>query len=291
MLIQVEQLTHTYAPKTPLARTAIQDIHLEIPPGQWVGIIGETGSGKSTWVQQIAGLLKPTAGRVLLDGIPAHKNTRVARARRRRVGMAFQYPEDQIFERTVFREVAFGLVQHTKRTHAEINVRARVRWALNQVGLDPQTLEHRSPLTLSGGEMRRVALAGVLCMQPEVLILDEPTAGLDPQGRRELLSNIQSWKAHSPDLTLIIISHNLDHLSGLVERVIVLSRGRIAADGPTRAVLGNPDLLHAAGLDAPAPVELLHKLRQAGWAVRTDRLTPQEAVAEITRAQRQREGR
>jgi energy-coupling factor transport system ATP-binding protein len=304
VLIQAERLTHTYAPRTPLAHAAVQEVSLEIPPGQRVGIIGSTGSGKSTLVQLFAGLLKPTAGQVLLDGVPAHRGTRTARKHRRRIGLAFQYPEDQFFERTVFREVAFGLMQRLPRGWARRNTRhtetadarlssdqlhARVQWALSQVGLDPAAMLERSPLTLSGGEMRRVALASVLVTQPQVLILDEPTAGLDPQGRRALLTSIQSWGSLTTDLTLIVISHNLGHLARLVERVIVLVQGRIAADGPAREVLSDPALLRTAGLEVPPPVELMHRLRAAGWPVRTDRISSQEAVAEIARAQKLRE--
>jgi len=304
VLIHVDHLTHTYAPQTPLSRTALRDISLEIPPGQRVGIIGATGSGKSTLVQLLAGLLKPSTGQVLLDGTPAHQSTRSARARRRRIGIAFQYPEEQIFERTVFREVAFGLRARTrgKRTGRNTDstqapsttlsrdqLRDRVCWALEQVGLDPAAIAQRSPLTLSGGEMRRVALASVLSTQPQVLILDEPTAGLDPQGRETLLAGIQSWKAHAPGVTLLVISHDLSHLARLVDRVVVLARGQIVADGPARRVLSDPNLLDAAGLQVPPPVALLHELRNAGWALRTDCLTAQDAVTEIARAHRLRE--
>jgi energy-coupling factor transport system ATP-binding protein len=288
MLIHVDRLTHTYAPNTPLARTALRQVSLEIPSGQRVGLVGATGSGKSTLVQHIAGLLKPTAGKVLLDGTPAHGKGRVARALRRRIGVAFQYPEDQLFERTVFREVAFGLKSLASLPAGQL--RARVHEALAQVGLDPAAVEARSPLTLSGGEMRRVALANVLSAQPEVLILDEPTAGLDPHGRETLLSSLRSWGARTPGLTLIVISHNLDHLARLVDRVVVLARGAVAADGPARRVLSDPQRLRAAGLELPPPVELLYALQQAGWPVRTDVISARDAVSEIARAYRQREG-
>jgi energy-coupling factor transport system ATP-binding protein len=293
MLIQVEHVTHTYAPNSPLARTALSDVSLKIPPGQRVGVIGATGSGKSTLVQLVAGLFRPTAGQVLLDGVHAHRGTRSARARRRRIGVAFQYPEDQIFESTVFREVAFGLRQRARTTHTRLpadQLRARVHGVLAQLGLNLAVIELRSPLTLSGGEMRRVALAGVLCTQPEVLILDEPTAGLDPQGRRTLLSSIQSWSSDLSGLTLIVISHNLDHLNQLADRIVVLARGRVVADGSTRDILTDLDLLHAAGLDAAPPVKLLHALRRAGWSIQTGIASSQAAVAEIARAWRLREG-
>ena len=280
MLIQVESLVHTYAPGTPLARTALREVSLEIGPGERVGILGPTGSGKSTLVQHLAGLLEPATGRVWLDGVAANARTPAARALRHRVGLAFQYPEDQIFEQTVFREVAFG-PRNLALDGAEVDL--RVRWALEMVGLDPVAVERRVPFTLSGGEMRRVALAGILAMRPEVLVLDEPTAGLDPRGRRELLARVLHWREETR-ATLILVSHDLDELARVVERVVVLAGGRVVADGPVRRVLSDRELLRAAGLDVPQPVALLQRLREAGWEVRTDRLLPEEAAAEILQA-------
>ena len=287
MLIRVEDLTYTYAPGTPLERAALRGVSVEIGPGERVGILGRTGSGKSTLVQHLAGLLEPTAGRVWLNDVAAHERTAAARAQRRRVGLAFQYPEDQIFERTVFREVAFG-PRNLGLEEAEIVT--RVRWALEMVGLHPVEMEGRVPFTLSGGEMRRVALAGILGLRPEVLILDEPTAGLDPRGRRELLARVRDWQEET-GLTLILVSHDLDELARVVERVVVLEGGRVVADGPARRVLSDGQLLRAAGLDVPQPVLLLQALRGAGWEVRTDRLLPEEAVAEIAQARGLLEGR
>ncbi len=284
MLIRVENLVHTYSPGTPLERAALRGVNLEIRAGERVGILGPTGSGKSTLVQHLVGLLKPTAGRVLLDGVAAHARATEARARRRRMGLAFQYPEAQIFEQTVFREVAFG---PRNLGLEEAAIAARVRWALEMVGLAQAAMEERSPFTLSGGEMRRVALASILSLQPEVLILDEPTAGLDPQGRRELLARIQDWQG---SLTLIIVSHNLDELARVVERAVVLKEGEVVADGPARRILSDGPLLRAAGLDVPQPVVLLEALQEAGWPVRTDRLLPEEAAAEIAQAHRLLEG-
>ena len=286
MLIRVENLVHTYAPGTPLARTALQGVSLEIGPGERVGILGPTGSGKSTLLQHLAGLLEPSAGQVSLDGVAAHVRTPPARARRRRIGLAFQYPEDQIFEQTVFREVAFG---PRNLGLEKADVAARVGWALEMVGLDPATMQERVPFTLSGGEMRRVALASILSLRPEVLILDEPTAGLDPRGRRALLARVQTWQEQNRT-TLIMVSHDLDELARIVERAVVLRRGQVAADGPVRRVLSDHALLHSAGLDVPQPVALLQALREAGWPVRTDRLWPEEAAAEIARAWRLRCG-
>lgn len=282
MLIQIENLVHTYAPGTPLARTALRGVSLAIGPGERVGIVGRTGSGKSTLVMHLAGLLEPTDGRVLLDSTAAHERTIAARVRRHQVGLAFQYPEAQIFERTVFREVAFG---PRNLGVGEAEIAARVHWALELVGLEPVAMAERTPFALSGGEMRRVALASILAMRPEVLILDEPTASLDPRGRRELLARVRDWQRET-GATLILVSHNLDELARIVERVVVLAEGQIVANGPVRSVLSDRDLLLQAGLAPPQSVTLLQVLREAGWNVRTDRLLPEEAVEEIVQAHR-----
>lgn len=280
MLIRVEDLAHTYAAGTPLERAALRGVNLKIRAGERVGILGPTGSGKSTLVQHLAGLLKPTAGRVWLDDVVAHGRGAAARAHRRRVGLAFQYPEDQVFEHTVFREVAFG---PRNLELGETEVRARVRWALDMVGLEAAQVMERVPFTLSGGELRRVALAGVLAMRPEVLILDEPTAGLDPRGRRELLARVRAWQEET-GMTLLLVSHDLGGLSRVVERAVVLAGGRVVADGPVRQVLSDAELLRVAGLDVPPTVALLRALRRAGWPVCTDRLLPEETAAEIAQA-------
>lgn len=281
MLIQIRDLTYIYAPHTPLQRVALQGVSLEIPPGERLGVLGPTGSGKSSLAQLIAGLLRPTAGAVLLDNIAAHLASVQAAERRRRIGLAFQYPESQFFAPTVLREVAFG-----PRNFGlpDTVIAERVHWALQMVGLDAGQIGERSPFTLSGGEMRRVALASVLAMQPEVLILDEPFAGLDPRGRQELLQRLLAWHAETDNATLIVISHDQDHLVSLVERVIVVANGQIVLDGPTRYVLSDMERLNSLGLDVPQPVAVLHQLHAAHWAVRTDLLSPAEAAAEIARA-------
>jgi len=282
MLITVETLSYTYAPGTPLARSALRGVDLEIRPGERVGISGPSGSGKSTLVQLLAGLLAPSSGQVSLDGTAAHQRTPSARTQSGRVGLAFQQPEDQIFESTVRREVAFG---PRNLELDEDEIASRTRWALGMVGLDPAAVEERIPFTLSGGEMRRVALAGILAMRPEVLILDEPTAGLDPQGRQDLLRRVRAWQEET-GLTLIIVSHNLDELAQVVDRMLLLEGGRIVADGPTRLVLSDGQLLRSVGLEVPQTVTLLEALRQGGWQVRTDCLLPEEAIAEIEHARK-----
>jgi energy-coupling factor transport system ATP-binding protein len=279
MLIQVEHLSYTYAPHTSLAHPALCDISLKLGPGERVGILGPSGSGKSTLAGLLAGLAEPTSGRVLLNGVAAHERSAAARAQRRHVGLALQRPEDQIFEQTVFKEVAFG---PRNQGLSEVEIEERVGWALDMVGLD-SALAERNPLMLSGGEMRRLALAGILAMRPEVLILDEPTAGLDPRGRADLLARIDAWQ-QATGLTLAVVSHNMDELARSVERVVLLDGGRVVADGPSRQLLSDVPLLHSIGLDVPQPVALLLALRKAGWPVPADRLLPEEAVAEIVRA-------
>lgn len=280
MHIRVENLTHIYAPGTPAARQALRGVNLEIRSGERVAIVGPTGSGKSTLVQHIAGLLSPTAGRVLLDGVPAHARTSEARPRRRQVGLAFQFPEEQMFELTVFREVAFG-PRHLGVDDA--GIAARVRWALQMVGLDPEVFGERVPLALSGGEMRRVALASILALRPSVLVLDEPTAGLDPQGREEILACLRAWQEET-GATLILVSHHLDEIARVVDRVVVMAGGQVVADNPVRQALCDTPQLRAAGLSPPPGVALLEALRDTGWPVRTDGLGVEEVVAEIVRA-------
>jgi energy-coupling factor transport system ATP-binding protein len=281
MLIQVEHLSYTYAPHTSLACLALCDVSLELKAGECVGILGPSGSGKSTLAVLLAGLAEPGSGRVLLNGVAAHERSAAARAQRRHIGLALQRPEDQIFEQTVFKEVAFG---PRNQGLAEAEIVERVGWALDMVGFD-SSLAERNPLALSGGEMRRLALAGILAMRPEVLILDEPTAGLDPQGRADLLSRLGAWR-QATGLTLVIVSHNMDELAHIVERVVLLDDGRVVADGPSRRLLSDVPLLRSIGLDVPQPVVLLRALREAGWPVPTDRLLPEEAVVEIVRARR-----
>lgn len=277
MHIVVEDLSFTYAPDTPLAREALRNVNLRISPGERVGLAGPTGSGKSTLMQHLAGLLEPSHGQVLLDGAPAAGSGREPQSRRCAVGIAFQYPEEQVFEKTVAREVAFGPRNHG--LHPE-EIDARVQWALDLVGLVPAEVLDRSPFGLSGGELRRVALAGVLALQPDVLILDEPTAGLDPRGRAALLERIDAYQRESGS-TLIVVSHDLDALARLVSRVLILDDGEIVADGPFRSVLGDVARLTAAGLEPASPVRLLQALRAAGWDLTTDRLRPNEVAAEI----------
>jgi len=279
-VIRCERLTHIYGRGTPLATPALTDVSLTIDAGEVVGVIGASGSGKSTLVQHFNGLLRPTSGRVLLDGVDVNGRRTDRRRIRQQVGLLFQYPEQQLFEENVFADVAFG---PRNLGLSEEEVRARVHQALEQVGLPPARFASRSPFDLSGGEMRRAAIAGVLAMEPRMLILDEPTAGLDPQGRREILAHV--GRLHSArGLTIVLITHSMDSVAQLCERLIVLDGGRLVADGPTRAVFADPASLAAVGLGVPQMTLLARRLRERGVPVRPDVLTVEEARAAILEA-------
>ncbi len=286
MPIKVENLCYTYNPGTPFARTALEDINLEINDGEFVGIIGETGSGKSTLIQHFNGLLRPTRGRVLVDGVDIWQKDVRLKDIRQKVGLVFQYPEHQLFEETVFADVAFG---PRNMGLDEDEVGRRVRRALEMVGLDFEAVKARSPFELSGGEMRRVAIAGVLAMEPSVLVLDEPVSGLDPRGRDELLQELT--RLHEKfEYTVVLVSHSMEDVARLAKRLVVMHRGRVVADGPVREVFRMTDLLRETGLGVPQVTELMLELARRGKDVRTDVLTVEEAKVELVRLLRS-EGR
>jgi energy-coupling factor transport system ATP-binding protein len=278
-VIRVVDVHHTYLAGTPMATEALRGISLEIPDGQRLGLIGPTGSGKSTLVQTFNALIRPTRGRVEVDGVDIFAPEVQQRRIRQRVALLFQYPEYQLFEETVLEDVAFG---PRNLGLAPDEARARAAEALRLVGLDPTVFGPRSPFALSGGEMRRVALAGVLAMEPQTLILDEPTAGLDPQGKAELLDLVEALHRRR-GLTLVLITHNMDEVARLTERVVVLAAGQVVMDGPTREVFARADELVALDLDIPQPAQVLRGLRRRGLAVRVDALTVAEARDEILR--------
>ncbi|HHY38785.1 MAG TPA: energy-coupling factor transporter ATPase, partial [Clostridia bacterium] len=238
MSIVVEGLYHTYNPHTPLEVSALEDINLKIEDGEFIGIIGPTGSGKSTLIQHFNGLLLPTKGRVVVDGIEVGKKGTNLREIRRRVGLVFQYPEHQLFEETVYKDVAFG-PKNLGLDDEEVAL--RVREAMRLVGLDESFLD-RSPFELSGGQMRRVAMAGILAMNPGTLVLDEPTAGLDPRGRDAVLGYIKELHAKK-GTTIILVSHNMGEIARLAERIYVMDRGRVVLTGSPREVFMEEDLL------------------------------------------------
>ena len=268
MSIEIRGLTHTYNPGTPLARTAIKDIDLTIEDGETVAIIGHTGSGKSTLVQHLNGLLKPTAGSVKVDGVDINQKGVDLRTIRWKVGLVFQYPEHQLYEETVWDDVAFG---PRNMGLADEEVRSRVERALAAVDVD-MALAERSPFELSGGEKRRVAIAGVLAMEPSVLVLDEPTAGLDPRGRQDMLRRIQRLQKER-QLTVVFVSHNMAEVATLADRLIVMERGVIVMEGPPQAIFAQGEQLEAIGLGVPEMTALMGKLRAKGWDVPDSALT------------------
>ena len=258
-IIEIENLSHVYDPDTPFARTALDNINLSITKGEFIGIIGHTGSGKSTLIQHLNALLKPTSGRVLLDGVDVHGDKSRLKSTRQRVGLVFQYPEHQLFEVNIYKDAAFG---PTNMGLPSEEIDSRVREALTLVGL-PEELYEKSPFELSGGQKRRAAIAGVLAMKPDVLILDEPTAGLDPGGRDAILSQIAAMHDTTGN-TVILVSHNMEDVSRLADRIIVMAEGKIILSGVPAKIFAEPDKLTSVGL-APPPISvLMDRLRMEG---------------------------
>ena len=260
--IRTEGLTHVYSAGTPFEQTAIEDVSLTIPAGQLAAVIGHTGSGKSTFIQHLDALLQPTRGRVLLDGEDINRDKYARRDVKWKVGLVFQYPEYQLFEETVYRDIAFG-PRNRKLPEAEID--ERVREAARFTGVD-EALFERSPLELSGGQKRRIAIAGVIAMRPEVLILDEPTAGLDPAGCAQLLDNIRRYREESGS-TVLLVSHSMDEVADLAERIIVFDRGHVVLDGTPAEVFTQAGRLMEIGLNVPRAAEIAVALRRRGLAV------------------------
>ena len=281
-LIECVDLTHVYLRGTPLEAVALRGVTLSIDAGTFVGLLGPTGSGKSTLIQHFNALLRPTSGTVRVAGIDLSQPRADVKTVRRKVGLVFQYPEHQLFEETVFDDVAYG---PRNLGLATPEIQERVHDALRLVGVDPDAFGRRSPFSLSGGEMRRVAIAGVLAMQPEVLVLDEPAAGLDPQGKQEILGQIRSLHRER-GLTVIMITHSMDEAAQLVDRIVVMNRGQVAMDGPVRGIFRRADELAAIGLGVPAITDLMLRLRRRGVAVRPDVLSLEEARAAILEAVR-----
>lgn len=274
MLISVEDVSHSYQED---GDWALKDISLEIAREEFIGLIGHTGSGKSTLVQLFNGLITPTTGRVTIDGIElTEKDTKLKQVRQK-VGLVFQYPEHQLFEETIYSEVAFGPgnlgLSNSEKKH-------RVREALELVGLDFEKFRDRSPFNLSGGQQRKVAIAGVLAMKPEVLILDEPSAGLDPRGREHLIELLyQLYQEYQ--MTIILISHRMEEIARLASRVIVMDHGRVVSSGTPAAVFRQVDRVKELALDLPEIMEIMIRLRERGLEVRTEVFSVEEAVEEI----------
>lgn len=281
MSIELKEVTYCYMPGTPYERYALRQVSASIQDGSFTAIVGHTGSGKSTLVQHLNGLLQPSAGQVLVDGIDLNGSDKAARAAakaaRRRVGMVFQYPEQQLFEETVEKDVAFG--PKNQGLNPEM-VQGRVEEAMNLVGLDYALFRNRSPFQLSGGQKRRAAIAGVLALHPRYLVLDEPTAGLDPCGREELIRMIQKlhqeWK-----LTIVFISHSMEDVARLADSIILMNHGECVIQDDPDTVFSRDDLLQAAGLRPPHIQRLLRKLQAAGLPVQTRAKNIEECLARI----------
>ena len=260
MPIEIKHLDHIYMPGSPFETKALDDVTLTIGDGEFVGLIGHTGSGKSTLVQHLNGLMKPDHGSVIVDGMDVSDKNTDLREIRRRVGLVFQYPEHQLFEETVRKDVSFG---PRNLGCSEQEIEERVVKACHQVGLSDEKLD-MSPFDLSGGNKRRVAIAGVLAMRPRVLVLDEPTAGLDPRGRNELLELIRRLHDEEGN-TIVMVSHSMDDISALAQRIIVMNEGRVAMDGTPREVFAHPQELVDIHLGVPAAAQLAMELRKRGY--------------------------
>ena len=263
MSIVIEHLNYVYMAGGPYETKALSDVNLTIRDGEFIGLIGHTGSGKSTLVQHLNGLIMPTSGRVLVDGMDLKDKATDRRAVRQRVGLVFQYPENQLFEETVEKDIAFG----PKNLGLDENeIARRVKDAMRRVALDYDKLHDRSVFELSGGQMRRVAIAGVLAMEPQVLVLDEPCAGLDPRGREEILGLIKKLHEEA-GTTIVMVSHSMDDVASLAERVIVMNHGEVVMDGAPRDVFSCGEELRGMGLDVPQAVQLAAKLRSRGFDI------------------------
>ena len=276
-IIRIEHLTHTYSAGTPFQRSAVEDVSLDIMPGEFLGIIGHTGSGKSTLIQHLNGLLRPTQGRILLDGKDIWAEPKKIRQVRFQVGLVFQYPEYQLFEETVYKDIAYG-PGNMGLDRDEIDRRVRESAAL--VGLTEDQLE-KSPFELSGGQKRRVAIAGVIAMEPKVLILDEPTAGLDPAGAASILANIETYR-QANHATVILVSHSMEDVARLTDRLLVMNGSRLAMDGTPSEVFSRAQELLAMGLNIPQVTQVFLKLKKLGLDVKSV-YTMEQAVAEIVR--------
>ncbi len=282
-IIEIKDLTHTYSPGTPFEHTAVSHINLSFRPGELTGVIGHTGSGKSTLIQHLNGLLKPTSGQVLFQGEDIWKDKKFTHSIRGRVGLVFQYPEYQLFEETCWKDIAFG-PKNQGITGDELD--ARVRRAAGFVGISENLLE-KSPFDLSGGQKRRVAIAGVIAMEPDVLILDEPTAGLDAAGRDAILENIRAYQ-QAQNAAVIMVSHSMEEVAELCSRLIVMNKGSVAMDGTPAEVFTHADKLTKMGLSVPQVTSVFSRLRAMGLDLPADVYTVRYAVA---RLQERKEGR
>lgn len=284
-IIELKNLTHIYSPNTPFQQTALDRIDLQIYNGECLGIIGRTGSGKSTLIQHLNGLMKPTEGQVLFQGQDIWSDKALTHSIRFQVGLVFQYPEYQLFEETVYRDIAYG-PKNMKLDEAEVD--RRVRKAAAFAGLPSNVLE-RSPFELSGGQKRRVAIAGVIAMEPKVLVLDEPTAGLDPSGAAEILANIDAYR-RAQNATVLLVSHSMEEVARYANRLAVVSFGKLPYVGTPQEVFAHGEELEALGLSVPAMNRVFSRVRALGADLPPSVYTVEQAKEAFLRAYRGKEG-
>ena len=271
-LLEIQNLSHVYSADTPFERAALRDVSLSIQRGEFVGLIGHTGSGKSTLIQHFNGLLKPTSGRVLFDGEDIWKDVKFTREIRFKVGLVFQYPEHQLFEETVYQDISFG---PKNMGLSEEEIRARVERAAQFVGITDAELQ-KSPFDLSGGQKRRAAIAGVIAMEPDVLILDEPTAGLDPRGRESILQNIRDYQA-AQHAAVVMVSHSMEEIASNVDRLLVMNHGQNVMNGTPAEVFSHAEELVEMGLAIPKMTQLFLALKRRGVPVDTSVFSVEQA--------------
>ncbi len=284
MSIEIRNVTHIYMEKTPYEKMALDDVSLTIEEGSFTAIAGHTGSGKSTLMQHINGLLTPDKGMVHIDGIDINKKNKAAFTARRSVGLVFQYPEQQLFEETVAKDIAFGPKNFGL---SENEIKERVKNAMEFVELDYEEYKDKSPFELSGGQMRRVAIAGIIALKPKYLVLDEPTAGLDPQLKANLLNKIK--KLHSKEkMTIIMVSHNMDDIAKLADKVAVMNHGKLMIYDKPDKVFANRQIIKDAGLLEPEVMQLLQKIKDKGLDVNVNVLNKNDALKEILTSLRKR---
>ena len=279
MSIKIENLTHVYMPKTPFEKKALDDVNLVIEDGEFLALIGHTGSGKSTLIQHLNGLLEPTSGRILVDDIDlTNKETKLTDIRKK-IGLVFQYPEYQLFEETIEKDIAFG---PNNLGLSQEEVSHRVKKSMEMVGLDYETYKDVSPFDLSGGQKRRVAIAGVIAMEPKVLILDEPTAGLDPKGRDDILEQIKILH-EKYKMTIVLVSHSMEDVGKLAERIVVMNQGKIALLGKPEEIFKEVETLESIGLAVPQVTYLMRALREKGFDVSEEVFTVEQGSKELLR--------
>ncbi|MEY8416447.1 energy-coupling factor transporter ATPase [Tissierella praeacuta] len=285
MIMKINNLNYIYNPNTPFEKKALDNISLEIDEGEFIGLIGHTGSGKSTFVQHLNGLIKPTSGNIIIDNINIVTKDANLKEVRQKVGLVFQYPEHQLFEENIYKDIAFG-PRNLGLNEEEIH--SRVKESMELVGLNFNELKDRSPFELSGGQKRRVAIAGVIAMKPKILVLDEPTAGLDPRGRDEILGEIQKLYQKG-GITIILVSHSMEDVAKLVDRILVMHKGKLQMDGSTREIFRKAEELESLGLGIPQITKFMKKFKEKGNDVKDDVLTVDEAKEEILKFLRRKE--